>query len=49
MFKKLFKDDDKVVGLSSLKRQELPKYYPSKFSPQKVTFGANYHKNMFER
>ena len=50
MFKKIFKNDEKIVGLSGFKKDELPKQIYTcapKLGSEKVVFGTNYHKNIF--
>lgn len=47
--KKLFKDEDKIIGLCAFKQEDeeplrvfVPKFYPSK-----AIYSANYQKNFF--
>ncbi|MFI3300409.1 MAG: hypothetical protein R3Y28_03210 [Candidatus Gastranaerophilales bacterium] len=46
--KSLFKDDDKVIGLCSLKRktQKSHVFIPN-YGGAKKTYGTNYRKNIF--
>jgi hypothetical protein len=50
VFKKIFKDDERIIGLSGFKKAELPKQIYTcapKVSSEKVVFGTNYNKNIF--
>ena len=48
--KKLFNDDDKVVGLCSLKKKEQKIYsFQPKFNKTKLASKYNYSKNIFLR
>ncbi len=48
-FKSLFKDDDRIIGLSGFKKEEesqLGVFIP-KFNPAKPIYNVNYQKNFF--
>jgi hypothetical protein len=50
VFKKIFKDDERIIGLSGFKKAELPKQIykcAPKLGSEKVVFGTNYNKNIF--
>lgn len=49
LLKKLFKDEDRVIGLCSFKKEEdvqLKAFVP-KFNPSKPIYNFNYQKNFF--
>ncbi len=47
--KNLFKDDDRVIGLSGFKKEEEEKLsvFIPKFNPAKPIYSVNYQKNFF--
>ena len=50
MLKKIFKNDDRIVGLSGFKKCEMPKQIYTcapKLGSEKVVFGTDFHKNIF--
>ncbi len=49
LFKKLFKDEDKIIGLCGFKKEneeQLSVFVP-KFNPSKPIYNVNYQKNFF--
>lgn len=48
LLKKLFKDEEKVIGLCAFQKQEEKTYdFKSNFSVQKTIYRTNYDKNFF--
>lgn len=47
--KKLFKDEDKIIGLCAFKEEDEEKLsvYVPKFNPSKTIYTTNYQKNFF--
>ncbi|MBQ8168047.1 hypothetical protein IJZ97_01360 [bacterium] len=45
--KKLFKDDDKIIGLCGFKKEEELRVYIPKLDPSKMIYSTNYNKNFF--
>ena len=46
-FKKLFKDDDRIIGLSGFKNFEEVRIFIPKQEPSTPVFNVNYKKNIF--
>lgn len=47
-FKKLFKDDEKIVGLSAFNKKETKtEVFVPKFTANKLIYSTNYEKNFF--
>ncbi len=48
-FKNLFKDDDRIIGLSGFKKEDDEKLgiFIPKFNPAKPIYNLNYRKNFF--
>lgn len=48
LIKKFFNDDEKIVGLCSLKKKEQKIYsFNPKFNKTKLAYNTNYSKNIF--
>lgn len=48
LLKKLFKDDEKIIGLCAFKKKEQKKYsFTPQFSATKLVYNTNYDKNLF--
>ncbi len=45
--KNLFKDDDRIIGLSGFKKEEVLSVFIPKFNPAKPIYNPNYQKNFF--
>ena len=49
LLKKLFKDEDRAIGLCSFRKQEEEpvRVFIPEFNPSKTIYGANYGNNFF--
>lgn len=45
--KNLFKDDDKIIGLCALKKEEKRRIYIPEFNPGRSIYNTNYPRNFF--
>lgn len=45
--KKLFKDEEKIIGLCAFKKEESKRTYIPEFNPSKYIYNTNYPKNFF--